>query len=334
MKRRPVVALCFALDPVPAGKPLPERMTLVPAPAADGKVRGDDGRVWLNHNPAAVAKRFTRKRAVTENHAGHLAAPKGLPSPAFGNITAVQVESDGSISGAIAWNARGEAAIRGNEYAYLSPEFTVDESQEPHAIVAIVGASLTNTPNFPELALNSAQDETDPTEPPMSKAIARALGLNESADEASIVAAIDTIKTERATALNAAQTPDRAKFVPVAEHQVVLNRATTAEGDLKALKDKGIDDQVNSLVDEGVKAGKIVPATREYYVAMCRSQGVDTFKAFLEKQPVITAATTVAGGKQPGASAAALTPEQLATCSSMGISEEAFRKANGLAAAA
>ncbi|MDT0496520.1 phage protease [Algiphilus sp. W345] len=297
-------------------------MTLIPAPDAEGKVRGVDGRTFQLANPGAVIAAWTRSRAITENHARVLAAPKGGRAPAFGWIESIRAAADGGIEFTPDWNARGEAAINGRDYRFLSPEFEHDGDGN---ILAVVGAGLTNDPNFPQLALNREND--DPEHPMSLKAIAAALGLPETADESACLTAINSLQQDKQTALNAAQTPDPTQWKPAAELNAALARATTAETALNAERAQGREAEIVALVDQAQADGKVIPATREYYLANCRADGgLERFKAALAAMPVIGAPPVNPGDKPPAGQAGqtALNADEQLICRQMGVTEEQY----------
>lgn len=324
MKKHPVAALCFDLPlPAAADSAPPSTITLVPAPGADGMVRGVDGRAWKLSNPASVVAAFNRARAITENHAGRLAAVNGQASPAFAWIEAIRAEAGGIVAD-VKWTPRGEAALNARDYRYLSPEFVWDDKTVE--ILAIVGASLVNDPNFTQLALN-AEHYDNPEQLPMSYlAIATALGLTAAAaDEAACIAAINTLKAEKQTALNASQQPDPTRFAPREELNVALNRATTAEAKVAEAAKAQIETGIVTMLDEAQAAGKVIPATREHYLAMCRADGGELFKKLLPSMPVIGDVSHT--GKKPGAEATGaegLTEHQLAICARQGLDPKAY----------
>lgn len=321
MKTRLLAALCFELPAPAAGTDAPPAtITLIPAPGADGFVRGVDGRAWRMSNPAAVAAAFGRVRAITANHAGRLAASRGDASPAFGWIERVRAQ-DGAIVGDVAWTPRGIAALAARDYRFFSPEFAWDE--RTGEILDVVGGSVVNDPNFTQLALNAEHTE----ETPMSMlAICAALGLSSTAAEADCVTAINALKAERQTALNAAAMPDAARFAPREELTVALNRATTAETALQALQATQREAEIVALVDQAQAAGKVIPATRDHYLALCRAEGgIDSFKKLAAVMPVIAAPAQLE--RKPDASAAqvdGLTADEIAVCAATGVDPKAF----------
>jgi len=157
----------------------------------------------------------------------------------------------------------------------------------------------------------------------MLKTIAAALGLAEAATEPEIVTAIGKLKAS--TALNAAQQPDLAKFVPRADYELALNRATTAETKIAADGKAALEARVAAAIDGAVKAGKVAPASKDFYVATCSTaEGLAAFEKFVASAP--TAFTEIVDPKkdEPGAGKVALNAEQLAVAKALGIEPKAF----------
>lgn len=281
-------------------------------------IRGRDGREWRMPDPHAVVGRFdpAKEPQIDLEHSSQLLAPNGMPAPAVGWIKQIEVR-DGAIWGRVEWNADGAAAVTSRAYRYLSPVFTFDPaSREVHRIVSV---GLTNSPNLELAALNSAeQKETanmvDPT-------ILEALGLKPTADAAAAVLAINSLREERQTAMNSANAqPDPDKFVPIADHQLALNRIAEFETGEKERQDAAI----TTAVDAAIAAGKIAPSSKDFHLAACRAEGgLERFQAFIGTAPVIAARTGL-DGKSPGGAKVALNAEELAVCRQFGMSTEDF----------
>ena len=296
----------------------PDWVQLVPA---GPHIAGRDGRKWTMPDPQAVVDRFdaAKEPQVDLEHSSQLLAPNGMPAPAVGWIKALEVR-EGAIWGRVEWNAEGEAAVTSRAYRYLSPVFTFDPaSREVHRIVSV---GLTNSPNLEMAALNSAEqketaDMVDPT-------ILEALGLKPTADAAAAVLAINSLKEERQTALNSAQAqPDPAKFVPITDHQMALNRIATFEADAKTRSEAAIE----SAVDAAIVAGKIAPSSKDFHLAACRAEGgLDRFQSFVATAPVIAGGTDL-DRKTPGEKKTALNAEEKAAALALGFTEEEFAKA-------
>lgn len=116
--------------------------------------------------------------------------------------------------------------------------------------------------------------------------ITAALGLAAGADIPAIVAAINALKSESAAATNRAETPPLDKFIPRPDYDAAIARATNAEQQIAALNKERQATEITALVESALQARKIIPATKDYYVAMCQTEnGIAAFKAFLDKAP-------------------------------------------------
>ncbi|EPO5347535.1 phage protease [Klebsiella michiganensis] len=305
-----LLALCFELPEIfDASTPLPEWLPMIPA----GAFTGRDGRSWVNADPSSVVNASFRypKLPFDAEHSTELLGPKGEEAPAYAWVDALRVNEDGSIDGHIEWTPDGEMLVRGKKYRYYSPAFfnTADAQ-----VTRLSSVGLTNKPNLYLPALNSENTMTVPVQ------IATLLGLAATASIDDAVSAIQTIKNSESVALNRAQNPDLSKFIPQETYQLALNRAQTAEERLKTLDEK----TATALVDDAVTAGKVAPANRDMYLALCRSEeGRQQFAEFVKTaQPLVN--QDPSKGKENKGQQTTLTETELAMCRSMGISQEEF----------
>ncbi|EPJ9453586.1 phage protease [Pluralibacter gergoviae] len=303
------LALCFELpDLSDTNTPLPEWLPMIPA----GTFTGRDGRTWINDNPAAViAASFSHpKLPIDIEHATELLGPKGEEAPAYAWIDSMRINADGSIDAHVEWTPDGEARVRGKKYLYYSPAFRYLATGQ---VTLLSSVGLTNKPNLFLPALNSESTMTVPLQ------IATALGLAAAASVDDAVAAIQTIKSSEKVALNRAEHPDLTKFIPVETHQLALNRAETAEGRLKALDEQAAKD----LVEGAITGGKVAPANREMYLALCRSEeGRKQFSDYMKTAPVLVNSDPTKPKEVE--TQGELTPTELAMCRSMGLTQEEY----------
>jgi phage I-like protein len=295
---------------------LPEWLELVPA----GRITGRDGRLFINDQPDRVLafnNELNRDIVIDIEHASYHKAPKGEPAPGQGWI--VELENrDGAIWGRVEWNAAGTELIRNREYRYYSPAFICDQTDHVRGIHSV---GLTNRQNLDLPALNH---QSNSEEQPMDK-ILLALALAATATQDDVVTAINKLKTD--VALNAEKPPSLDKFVPRADYDAVTAKRDELQVALNAQQKEKHDAQINTLVDDAIKAGKITPATREFYVATCNQQdGIEQFKKFVEAQPVITDATNLDGKQVEQGSQVALNSEQQKINSMFGNSTEDLKK--------
>lgn len=289
---------------------LPEWTQLLPAGPT---IQGADGRTWTLDDPAAVVSAFHQRKTplvIDWEHASEHRAPQGLDAPAAGWIHELAARN-GQIWGRAEWTARAAQQIHEKEYRYLSPVFTY--RKDTRQIVALTSAGLTNQPNLDLKALNRE-------DPSMSipMAVCAALSLSTDANESAVLAAISTLKADLATATNRAATPPLEKFVPRADYDAALARATNAEQKLAELETSQRHAQIDALIAKALQARQITPATQDYYVAMCQIEGgLAEFEKFIAKAPPVIGGDSGLEGKQPPTSKAlnrtnfeALTPQQ------------------------
>jgi phage I-like protein len=298
----------------------PDRVQLLPP---GPEISGRDGRRWTLDDPAELVRAFQAGGTdlpIDWEHASVVAAPLGMPAPAAGWITALEVDPDGSLWGRVEWTEEGGRAVASRAYRYLSPAFAHDKELR---IRRIQNAGLTNSPNLRMTALNRTTDQE--TEMDLTP-VTTALGLAAGSDASVIAAAVNRLKT-------AAEAPDATRFAPREELVTALNRATAAETELAALKSAAAEAEISGCVDAAIAEGRITPAGRDFYLAACRAQGAEAFKAFVAAQPVIAGQQKPA--TQPGTPGAhGLTAEELAVCRMNGTDPEEFAKAKASFAAA
>jgi phage I-like protein len=311
-----------------SGDAAPEWVELLPV---GPDIVGRDGRSWRIADPAVVIADSAVNGAIhiDYEHASETKAAKGDEAPAAGWVNGMEVR-DGAIWGRVEWTPRAGAMISAREYRFLSPVFVFDTSTRQ--ILSIVSAGLTNRPNLDMTALNRFDDQDSPATgkplmtPEQIKALNRSLGLAEEASPVATQAAVDALKADKATALNAAQSPSLEKFVPRADFDAIKARAETSETALNKIKADGEMADINAAVDAAVAAGKITPATKDYHIASCKAAGgIAAFKAYVAATPSLTSSSGL-DTKQPGGAAAGLTADEVAVCRNLGLSEDDFKK--------
>ncbi len=274
------------------GSPPPDWIELLPAGPA---IQGADGRAWTLPDPTALIAAFTARNkplVVDWEHSSEHRAPQGLDAPAAGWIDRLEARH-GAIWGHVEWTPKAVQQIAAKEYRFLSPVFTYAKTDS--RIVELVSAGLTNQPNLNLTALNRE-------EPPVSfsPAVCSALALPAGADEAAVLTAITALHSAVATATNRADSPDLTKFIPRADYDAALSRAANAEQRLADIEKAQLNQQIETALERGLKAGQITPATVEFYRAGCqREGGLEAFEAFLTTAPAIVSADPQVGEAPP-----------------------------------
>lgn len=295
----------------------PEWIPLVPA----GQVVGRDGREWVNDSPELVIGAFAAGGAdlpVDLEHATELKAPQGDPAPAVGWIQELQIR-DGHIWGRVEWTEAGRNAVESKSYRYVSPVFVFERASK--RVVALTSAALTNRPNLFLQALNGQEDRMTLEE------LLAALGLPKGTTFEAALAHIGKLKGDLVTATNAAASPPLDKFVPRADFDAALARATNAEASLTALNQQAKDKDIKAAIEKALAEGKITPATVDYHKAQCALEGgLERFDAYCKAAPVIADPSRM-DNKQPDGGAP-IDDVQRAVNAMMGIDDETFKKYN------
>lgn len=301
------------LSALPAGAP--DWVQLLPI----GTVQPRDGRdPWFVPDADAAQRIVAESRAyagrtdpvIDFEHASDLAAPKGGMAIAAGWIKDFRVQSDG-IWGQVQWTEHARALLTGKAYRYLSPVFHYDAARR---ITRILRAGLTNTPALNLTALAS----TGAARMDLLKRLATLLGLPETSDETAIMAAVERlVKGGTATA---SAVHDPAHFVPRPLYDALAGQLASTEGALT-------EGAVTAKVDAAIRGGKVTPALRGWALAACRANPT-SFDEFVEKAPgfghlVRETVPAVAGG---AVHAGAITAEEKAVCSALGIDPAEFAK--------
>ncbi len=301
----------YAADPAAAAaKSGPEWIKVTPR----GKFTARDGRQF-DVDPELLASRFASDAIdlpIDIDHATVKKAMFGDVAPAVGWISKLEARPDG-LYGKAEWLDEGLRVLSARSHRYISPTLKTDDYGRAFWLhsVALVAAPAASMP-----AVASA-DPTMQTEKPMLKAIAAALGLTEDAAEASCLSAITSLKAR----------------IDPAVHQEALSKIQTLTTELETRTKAEHQAKVDALLDEALKAKKIVPAQRETYAALCTTaEGLAQVTALLG---TMAAGLTPSGldDRNPGSDIAALSAEDREIIREMGLTEEAYRKANGLTAA-
>lgn len=275
---------------------VPEWIHLIPAGA---EIRTSDSRgPYRVTDPQAVVAAFSGKLPVDENHAIDLAAPAGRESRARGYIVELQARADG-IWGRMDWTETGRALLTDRAYLGISPAVVHDGQKR---ILAIARASLTNRPNF--VGLTSLHN----TEPSMTPAVAKALGLADDATEEQILGAIGTLTQPQtalqsqvgrfAVALGVAETAtpdeiraavDAGRAAQPAEITALQSELASMAGQLKAIQDDTSRKAAEAFVDGAIREGRVgVKPMRDRYIAMHMADASGT-EELIAAMPAVTA---------------------------------------------
>lgn len=248
-----------------------------------GEITTRDGRRYT-FEPERLVARFAADGIEVPADLDHeisKSAASGQRADAVGWVKQLEARQDGTYA-LVDLLDTGKDALAKKTHRYVSPTF--NHTKEGVATwlhsIALVAAPALAMPAIASASLTSTQEQ------PMSKDIAKALGLAEGADEAACLSAITTLT---------------AGSVAKAVHDQALanlNAATQKVTDLTAqlaARDKADHDaKVTALLDGALKDKKIVPAQREKYAALCATpEGLADVTALLAATPATLQASNL-----------------------------------------
>jgi phage I-like protein len=308
---------CSALMLGDAGD-VPEWLMVLPA----GTSRGVDGRgpYHLTDPDGVVTASMQggRPLAFDYNHQTVFAALNGSASPASGWIDKLDVR-DGAIWAHVDWTKSGHAAVASKEYRFVSPTFLHDKNGQ---VQKLVSSALVNSPNLIELpaiasALRAASHVPNGDITPMDKELqgrlAVALGLP---TDTAVAALVTHAEQHKAVATGA---PDPSKYVPMAAFTELQQKVATLTTEAAAKNAEAL------VASAGTK---ITPAMRDWALGYA-STDPEGFGKWLAAAPVIVAAGAdpKLEGDGPTEDGAA-TAQELAVCTNLGITIDAYRATN------
>ena len=262
-----------------------------------------DARAWTLPDPAAVAAASMAdglKLPIDWEHATARKKGSGERVPTAGWIVEMAVR-DGLVMGRVEWTADGAASVESKEYLYFSPYFLAGGVGGP--VFQVLHGGLVKSPAFVMPALAGAQAEGGDS---MNKEILEALGLAAGASAAEALAAIKKIVSERRAFEAAAKAPPLDRFVPRADYDSALARASAAEGKLAEGESERLEADIKKELDDAQEAGKITPATRAYHEAQCRAEGgLQRFREFVAAAPEIAGGSGASARPPEGSAASA-----------------------------
>ncbi|WP_198924981.1 phage protease, partial [Nitrospirillum viridazoti] len=177
------LAICSQMLPTDGG--VPDWIMIMPA----GTVRGADGRgpYTLKDPQPVIAASVLPGRPVPADfdHQTVFATANGSTAPAAGWIEQMEGR-DGALWAKVDWNDDGRQAIASKRYRYISPTFRHDQAGN---VMVIASVALTNNPNLTELPAIASRTGQGETMDEFLKALRKALGLADDANQDAILQA-------------------------------------------------------------------------------------------------------------------------------------------------
>lgn len=253
--------------------------------------------------------------AIDAEHQTFASAENGKPAPAYGWFVP-EVRNDGLYATQVKWTPDGEDLLKSKAYRFYSPTVITDKSGRATRLLPI---ALTNFPALKDLAPLVAAKAISKESPKM-KNLLIALGCAEDAEEVIALSAVEQLKstTSQLLALSGKETVAEALGALHAMKEQAA-QAASLSAEVAQLKAEKLDAQINGLVDEAVKDGRLAPAKRAEVIALSAKLGVDGLKSFLSMLSV-----------QPAQSKPAEQPKEEPKTIALGADAKAFMKEFGL----
>ncbi len=315
--------------------------------ARDG--RPGPGKTWkLNDTQGvALAASFNQVAAQTPvvidyDHQTLYLQKHGQKAPAAGWMKSAEWRPGQGLFAKTEWTPAAAEHIKNGEYLFVSPVLmyhpdTLDVQGVAMAALVNYPAVLGMSPALAQLATQFDQEQ--PAMNPILVALLAGLGLQETATQEQAVSALNALKTAKpavpaalATALHLQAGADEAAALAAvaALSKPDTTAAAAAMQAIAALQGQVADltgrlnaDKVTSTVDDAIKAGKLLPAMREWALGLGKTDSA-ALSTYLAAAPVLTldgqtqGKDLSAGGGNTTALAAqvakafGLTPEQFA----------------------
>lgn len=341
--------LCAALS-LPEDGEAPEWVHLLPA----GQILTGDGRGPYRVADASglvtTSLQEGDRLPIDENHATDLAAPKGQPAPARGWIVELQARSDG-VWGRVEWTDEGRRLVEGRAYRGISP---VIQHMKNGEVTAILRASLVNRPNLRGLTALHSQTSRETPNMTLIEKLLEALGLDAGTTEDQLIARVTAMHAEAdtgSTALQAAITPiaraigleEDADAAAVLAGVEALKAADKGAGDdtsavtalqaeladvttrLNTLSESTRREKAEAFVDAEIRRGRVgLKPVRDRYVTMHMSDP-DGAQTLINAMPVLGAGGSIVPATPPAKDGEiALQAEQATVARMLGINPKDY----------
>lgn len=301
----------FAADPAAIGTANgPAWIKITPR----GAFTSRDGRS-LDTDPELLASRFAAEGVALPIDIDHATVKKAMfgdAAPAVGWIEKLEARPDG-LYGQVTWLDEGLRVLTARTHRYISPALKAGDDGKA---IWLHSAALVAAPGISMPSVASA-DPLIKTENTMLKIIAQALGLAPEAAETSCLSAIEGLKAR----------------VDPAVHKQALDLLAAKTAELDTIGAAARKSKVDALLEGALKAKKITPAQRESYELLCASDdGLVQVTKLIETLGTGLSASGLDNKTVPDG-VYTLSAEDREVMTQMGLTEDQYRKANGLAAA-
>lgn len=304
---------------------------------------------------AAVIQRFDARRTppvLDYEHQTLWKEENGQPAPAAGWFRALEWREGQGLFARVELTAKAAQYIADGEYRYFSPVFLFDPVTGD--VLDLHMGALTNNPaidGMPALGVRAAatfglylETQETPVNPLLLAVLAalglaettteanaiaalsahtatlrKELGLDDKADGQALLAACSSLKQQAASA-----TPDPAKYMPLS----VVNELKGSIAALTARLEAKEKQDTDTLIADALEDGRLLKPMEDWARGLGKTNRA-ALTAYLDAAaPLAALSGTQTRGQPPVVDdKSGLSKEELAICSSMGITAEAFKAA-------
>ncbi|MFZ5448614.1 MAG: phage protease [Thermodesulfobacteriota bacterium] len=268
----------------------------------------------------------------------------GERAPAAGWIKELEARADG-LWARVEWTQQAREYLEQREYRYFSPVLRLDpETRRP---IALMHVGLTNVPainHLPPLVAKwgGEAQTTEELKPEsvvlemrslkekgkMVEKLKRLMGLTPEVELGEVCdKAVKTFR-DLGVILNLSDDATVAQLKGAVEaHKAGAARLLKAEEELQVLKTRLLEERTDRVVEEALKAGKIMPAQRGWALEYCR-RDMEGFRTYAERAPkLVPTGEELQLRREPFDEEQGLIPDELAICRSLNVPPDAYLKA-------
>lgn len=288
------------------GDTAPEWMLLF---AAGWGELADGVKFFVDEKAFALVAALIEKRGNEIHFDYEHASLEKQAAPAAGWIKELVWEDGIGIKARVEWTEKAAGYIAAGEYRYFSPVFFVRKSDK--RVCGLHSAALTNTPKTNNLTpiLAKLESETFKEESMDREQLIAALGLDENATDAQILAAVaklgielpqETVTEvipEKVTAALDLKPDDGVSEIVASIHALKQSKETgVSREEFEAMKADLAERDATDAVAAAMKAGKITKANRDWALEYAKDD-LKGFNTFVDRAPQVVPTDKLPGKK-------------------------------------
>ncbi|WP_250278785.1 phage protease [[Clostridium] colinum] len=305
-----------------------------------GEVKTTKGNFYVDEQSVNAMKEYFKRRGldiVVDYEHQSLSDKKAL---AGGWIKDFYIK-DNCVVAKVEFTDVAKQEIENKQYKYLSPTVFLKNGKP----IRLHSVALTNTPAidnmYPLFLSEDLKIELEGDDIKMDiKKILDFLGLNENATEEEVIKKIEELKDNeiaKENLNNEIQLSSNKEVISIlglkenATNEEInnallnLKNNTVSKTEFLALKEEMAKKEINNILDEALKIGKIVPAQRDSFMKLALSDR-NTFDEIMKNQKIVSPIGVTYSDKLTEEGKKELEGIELQACKDFGLTEEDYKK--------